>query len=37
LASLRDIAAGWLEADEKGLARALKEGILQEVRYDETK
>jgi hypothetical protein len=35
LATLRDIAKGWLEADARGLARALADGLIQEVRYDE--
>jgi hypothetical protein len=33
LATLREIAAGWLEADDKGLNKAIEKGILQEVRY----
>lgn len=35
LATLRDIAAGWLEADDKGLERALDMGFLQEINYGE--
>ena len=35
LATLRDIAKGWLEADAQALARALADGLIQEVRYDE--
>ena len=35
LATLREIAAGWLEADDERLERAIEEGILQEVSYDE--
>ena len=31
LATLREIAAGWLAADDKTIARALAEGILQEI------
>ena len=38
LATLRDIARGWLEADEKGLKKAIVKGFLQEVSYgDEEK
>jgi hypothetical protein len=37
LATLREIAAGWLEADDKGLKKAIEKGILQEVRYGEGK
>ncbi len=33
LATLREIAAGWLEADDKGLNKAIETGILQEVQY----
>jgi hypothetical protein len=33
LATLRDIAKGWLEADAQALARALAQGLIQEVRY----
>jgi len=35
LATLSEIAAGWLEADDKGLKKAIEKGILQEVRYGE--
>ena len=35
LATLRDIARGWLEADSKALARAIEDGLIQEVAYDE--
>jgi hypothetical protein len=35
LATLRDIAAGWLEADAKGLERALDMGFIQEISYGE--
>ena len=30
----RDIAKGWLEADANGIARAIAEGLIQEVDYD---
>ena len=33
LLSLREIAAGFLEADDKGVARAIADGTLQEVKY----
>ena len=35
LATLREIAAGWLEADEERLKHAMEEGVLLEVHYDE--
>ena len=35
LATARDIARGWLEADAAQLARALAENLIQEVPYDE--
>lgn len=35
LATARDIARGFLEADAGALARALTEGVLEEVDYDE--
>jgi hypothetical protein len=35
LATVREIAAGWLEADEERLAHAIEGGVLQEVPYDE--
>jgi hypothetical protein len=35
LETLRDIARAWLQADAKGLARALADGLIQEVSYDE--
>jgi len=35
LATLREIAASWLEADNERLERAIKEGFLREVGYDE--
>jgi hypothetical protein len=34
LATLRDIAKGWLEADAMALARAAADGLIQEVEYD---
>ena len=37
LTTLREIAAGWLEADEDRLNHAMEEGVLLEVRYDEEK
>jgi hypothetical protein len=35
LATLRDIAKGWLEADATALARAVADGLIREVDYDE--
>ena len=35
LTTLKEIAVGWLEADDERLAHAIKEGFLQEVSYDE--
>ena len=35
LATLREIAASWLEADEERLELAIEEGFIQEVSYDE--
>jgi hypothetical protein len=35
LATLRDIAKGWLEANAGALARAVADGLIQEVEYDE--
>lgn len=35
LATLRDIAKGWLEADGTALARALADGLIQEVKHDD--
>jgi hypothetical protein len=35
LATLRDIASGWFRADAKALARAMTDGVIQELRYDE--
>jgi len=35
LATLRDIAKAWLQADAKALARALAEGVIMEVVYDD--
>jgi hypothetical protein len=37
LTTLREIAAGWLEANDEGLQRAIQEGFLQEVSYDNGK
>jgi len=37
LTTLREIAAGWLEADDKHLENAIRNGILQGVRYDSGK
>ncbi len=34
LATLRDIARGWLQADATALARAVADGLIQEVDYD---
>lgn len=35
LTTLREIAAGWLNADKEDLERALEMGVLQEVQYEE--
>jgi hypothetical protein len=35
IATLREIVAGWLNTDKKGLERAVKMGVLQEVQYEE--
>jgi hypothetical protein len=35
LATLREIGKGFLTADDAAMARALAEGIIQEVAYDE--
>ena len=35
LATLKEIAAAWLEADAEHLHHALQEGVLREVRYDD--
>jgi hypothetical protein len=35
LTTLREIAKVWFAADVSGLARAIAEGLIQEVRYDE--
>jgi hypothetical protein len=35
LATLRDIAKAWLQADAPRLARALDEGLIKEVNYEE--
>ena len=37
LATLREIAAAWLETGDKGLNKAIEKGILQEVRYGKEK
>ena len=37
LATLKEIAAAWLEADAERLRHALKDGVLQEVTYDDEK
>ena len=37
LVTLREIAARWLGADDDRLKRAMEEGVLQEVHYDEKK
>lgn len=36
LASLREIAKAWFEADSKALAKALKDGVVKEIKYDES-
>lgn len=35
LATLRDIAKGWLNADDTALARAVEDGLIQEIGYGE--
>ena len=35
LTTLRDIVKGWFAADVRGLAKAIAEGLIQEVTYDE--
>jgi hypothetical protein len=35
LATLREIAAGWFKADDTALNRALAQGAIQEVAYEE--
>jgi hypothetical protein len=35
LETARDIARGWLDANTKALARAIEEGLLQEMNYDD--
>jgi hypothetical protein len=35
LATAREIAGGWLAADHKALARAIADGLIQEVDYGE--
>ena len=37
LATLKEIAAAWLEADAERLHHALQQGVLQEVPYDDEK
>ena len=37
LATLREIAAAWLETGDKGLSKAIEKGILQEVEYGKEK
>ena len=37
LATLQDIAAGWLKANDAKLGRAITDGIVQEVDYDQRK
>ena len=37
LKTARDIARGWLEAGATQLARAIAEGLIQEVDYDDSK
>jgi hypothetical protein len=37
LATLRDISKAWLTADTNRLARALDEGVIEEVGYDDEK
>jgi len=37
LTTLREIAAGWLEADDKHLENAIRKGLLQEVSDDNGK
>jgi len=35
LTTLREIAAGWFNADKESLERAVEMGVLQEVHYEE--
>ena len=35
LATLRDIAKGWLDADDAALARTIEDGLIQEIGYGE--
>jgi hypothetical protein len=35
LATLREIASGWFKADDAALARALAQGAIEEVNYEE--
>ncbi len=37
LATIKEIAAAWLEVDAEHLYHALQEGVLQEIPYDEEK
>jgi hypothetical protein len=37
LLTLRDIAKGWFAADARALAKAMAEGLIQEVTYDQEK
>lgn len=37
LVTARDVASGWLEANAGQLARALEQGLIQEVHYDDGK
>jgi hypothetical protein len=37
LVTLRDIAKGWFAADARALAKAMAEGLIQEVTYDQEK
>jgi hypothetical protein len=36
LETARDVARGWLEANENQLARAIGEGLIQEADYDDS-
>lgn len=37
LATLRDIARGWLQADAEAIRRAMADGLIEEIEYDEAK
>ena len=37
LATLRDIAKGWLQADPDLLARAIPDDVIEEIEYDSEK